>query len=134
MGARGPAGKRTTERAGHRTKAELAATDHVSVKAPVTVPPALAGWSPAAKRWYRSLKESGQSQYFEPVDWEVARYVADLMTANPKPTASVFKEIWKAMADLGSTEGARRRMRIEIEREPEPSDEFNLPPLKVVSG
>lgn len=77
-------------------------------------------WHPIAVRWFRSLEASGQSRFFEPSDWAAARYVAEVMTKNLESgrfSATLFSSVWSAMTDLLTTEGARRRARIEIERE-----------------
>lgn len=56
-----------------------------------------------------------------------SRRVANLIARlSADASAAMMKEVFKAMADLGTTEGARRRMRIEVEREQEPTDEFRL--------
>lgn len=120
MGTRGPVPKRSGERMGHRTKAELAGTDVVKIPAPaVDQPPANDEWHPIAKDWYDSLAESGQAIFFEPSDWAAARYVAWVMTRNitsPRFNAQLFGGVWAAMNDLMTTEGSRRRLRLELER------------------
>jgi hypothetical protein len=124
MGSRGPAPKRSTERAGHRTKAEQ--PDQVTVSQAVTIPPADPKWRAAAKRWYESLQRSGQKRYFEPSDWEYARLLAQLLSdeiASGSPRATMMKTILAAMGELGTTESARRRMRIEVERPDAPTGE-----------
>lgn len=84
------------------------------------IPPAADHWHPIAHDWYRSLEESGQSEFYEPSDWQAARYVAELMSKQlkqGKPSAHMFAAVWAAMGDLLTTEASRRRVRIEIERE-----------------
>ena len=117
MGTHGPIPKRSTERAGHRAKADR--PDRVGAAAKVRQPPAKQGWHQAARSWYRSLGRSGQSAFYEPSDWEYARILADLLTVQfkaPKPSSEMIKAILGAMDNLGTTEGARRRMRIEVDR------------------
>jgi len=124
MGSRGPVPKRSSERAGHRTKAER--PDVVRIAEPAKAPRARRGWAPAAKAWYRALARSGQSRYFEPSDWELARLVAELLSRQlraERPSAEMVKACLAAMASLGTTEADRRRMRIEVERPEEGSDE-----------
>lgn len=120
MGTRGPVPKRTNQRMGHRTKAELAETDVVQISAPlVDQPPADSEWHPLAVRWYESLAHSGQAMYYEPSDWAAAHYVAAVMTRNleaPRFNGQLFGGIWAAMNDLMTTEGSRRRLRLELER------------------
>jgi hypothetical protein len=74
---------------------------------------------PIARRWYRSLKESGQAALYEPSDWAAAVLVAEAMTrllASARLSAVGFAAVWSAMGELLTTEGARRRARVELER------------------
>jgi len=124
MGTRGPVPKRSSERAGHRTRAEQ--PDVVRLGEPVAPPPARRGWSPEAKAWYRALGRSGQARYFEPSDWELARLVAELLSRQlraERPSAEMLKALLGAMASLGTTEADRRRMRIEVERQAAEAEE-----------
>ncbi|MGZ3140810.1 phage terminase small subunit [Lentzea chajnantorensis] len=121
MGLRGPLGKREEHKAGHRTKAEKALTEKVIVPAEdeVEVPTPTEAWHPIAKDWYDSLAASGQSKYMEPSDWQAARLIAEAMTralAEEKLNARALAVVWSAMNDLLTTEGARRRVRLEIHR------------------
>lgn len=118
MGARGPIPKRSTERAGHRAKADK--PDKAAATGTVSRPEPDPEWYPLVTDWYAALSESGQSQFFEPTDWAYARILADLLTAELTKTrrsSEMVKAILAAMDNLGTTEGARRRMRIEVERE-----------------
>lgn len=118
MGSRGPIPKRSDMRAGHRTAAELD-TDKVASTDEVMVPDVDPTWHPIAYDWYCSLARSAQSQFYEQSDWEHARYVAQAMSHNlnaGKFSANLFAAVISAMGELGSTEGARRRMKIEIQR------------------
>lgn len=139
MGSRGPIPKRSSQRAGHRAKDDV--PDQVSAAGKIRVPSAVSTWDPQAKRWYLALKRSGQARYFEPSDWEYARLLADLLTRELHleavahtlagdvvvklgPRAMMMKAILAGMTELGTTEGSRRRMRIEVDREPEaPADD-----------
>lgn len=115
-GTRGPVPKRSEER---RRRNAGKDADRVSVEGTVEVPEADATWHPIARDWYLSLGASGQGQFMEPSDWQAARYVAEGMTRNlesGKFNANAFAAVWSAMSDLLTTEGARRRVRLEIER------------------
>lgn len=120
MGARGPVGKRSDQRHGHRTKAEQDSVTKVRVPAPtVAVPEPDEMWHPLARDWFRSLGESGQAAFYEPSDWQTARYVAEAMSRNlesGKFSAMLFSSVMSAMSSLLTTEGDRRRLRIEFER------------------
>lgn len=91
---------------------------------------------------YKALTESGQAEFFEPSDWEVARLAAELTSrmlgadfdyvfrhwhqcedkkckcdmpvgdVNPKSVDA----IWKLWTSLMMTETDRRRARVEVER------------------
>lgn len=90
------------------------------------IPPVVGAWHPAAKAWYRSLGESGQAQYFEPSDWQAAKFVAGELSVylkSKRRSAMMLSHLWSAMGDLLATEASRRRVRIEIERSrPTPGD------------
>jgi hypothetical protein len=122
MGARGPVGKRTEERMGHRSKAERAGVGtKVTVDAPlVKQPPPDNGWHPIAHSWYTSLAASGQCRFFEPSDWTAARLLAEVMTRNlaseNRFSSQLFAAVWAGMNDLLTTEGSRRRVKLELER------------------
>lgn len=136
MGARGPVGKRSDQRHGHRTKAELESVDHAPAAANVAGPPANSRWHATAKRWYESLSASGQSVYYEPSDWATAYLIAESISRDLKPQFVGVNEqtgepilqtipmkgaslaaYLRAMTALLVTEGDRRRARLELERQ-----------------
>lgn len=116
----GPVPKRSDQRR-RRNKPEGSAP----VKAPTAPnpPPAIApdpNWHPIAQDWFESLAESGQAQFYEPSDWQTARYVGEAMSRNlaaDRFSAQLFASVMAGMTELLTTEGARRRMRIELERQ-----------------
>lgn len=124
----GPVPKRSTERR-RRNSTSKVQTVAVLVGAKVEIPAPDPAWHPIAKDWYLSLAQSGQSQFYEPSDWQMARFVADAMSRNLKQrakfSAMLFTTVVAAMNDLLTTEAARRRVRLEIERNadaaPEPA-------------
>ncbi len=125
MGTRGPIPKRMDARLGHVTKGEKAAVTSVDVTGPVEIPPAAESWNELARDWYLSLAKSGQAKHFEPSDWAAARYVAEVMTRNldaGRFSAQLFAAVWQAMGDLLTTEGERRRVKLEINRKPAKPD------------
>jgi hypothetical protein len=76
-------------------------------------------WHPLAGEWFASLGRSGQAAFYEASDWLAAKYVADTMSRglrNSRPSAQLFAAVMSAMGDLLTTEGARRRARVELER------------------
>lgn len=76
-------------------------------------------WHPLARDWYRSLAESAQSQFYEPSDWETARVLTELLSRAlraGKVTAALIERWQSGATELLTTEGARRRARIELDR------------------
>lgn len=121
MGQRGPVPTRSTQRRRRNKESKPeTVTPPPAAAGKVKVPAVSASWHPIAKAWFKSLAESGQSKFFEPSDWQAARFVAESMTQNLKAkrfSAQLFAAVWSAMGDLLTTEADRRRARIEIERE-----------------
>lgn len=120
MGARGPIGKRSEELMGHRSKEEKDAVTKAPGALEVPVPDPDELWHPIARRWYEALAASGQSRFYEPSDWAAAQYAAEAMSRNlnagQRFSAQLFTAIWSAMNDLLTTEGDRRRVRMELQR------------------
>jgi hypothetical protein len=116
-GKGGPPPKRSTQR---RRRNKESKPDSVSAQAvAVEQPRADSKWHPAAKRWYASLAESGQAQFFEPSDWQAAQFIAGEMSdylRSKRKSAMMFSHLWSAMGELLTTEASRRRVRMEIER------------------
>lgn len=122
-GRGGPVPKRSEDRV-RRNKVE---TTSIVMVGEVEIPEPDSAWHPVATRWYESLMVSGQSKYFEPSDWAAAHLLAGEMTrmkAMRRASATMLAAIWAGMGDLLTTEGERRRARIEIlrQREPENAD------------
>lgn len=115
----GPVPKRSSQRR-RRNKPEGGLTVVEMPLAPVEVPEPSGEWHPLAREWFVSLGRSGQSQFFEPSDWAVARVCAHLMSQELSSGKSVrsmmVAEITKLMGSLLSTEGDRRRVRLELQR------------------
>jgi hypothetical protein len=114
---RGPVPKRSDQR--RRRNKPAVETTKVEATKPVAKPAASKGWHPIAKGWYSSLSDSAQSQFYEPSDWHSARFAAEIMSrvANGEQvSASEVSTMAKLMSELLVTEGARRRVRMEIER------------------
>jgi hypothetical protein len=118
MGARGPVPKRSDQRR-RQNKPETPITIGPGPAAPFLPPAADPGWHDLAQEWYQSLARSGQAVYYQPSDWATARYVAEAMSrnlGNSRFSAQLFAAVMGAMTELLTTEGARRRVRIELER------------------
>ncbi|MER5843698.1 hypothetical protein ABT099_26085 [Streptomyces prasinus] len=123
MGAHGPIPKRSEERR-RRNKDD----GPELIQAPSGPPEDLPDlpepdelWHPIATDWYLSLRESGQAAFYQPSDWAVARYAADLMSkvllSERGPNGQLVAALNSVMSSLLTTEGDRRRARMELERQ-----------------
>lgn len=120
---RGPVPKPSSQR--RRRNKPKGATP---VKAPARTRPVVPSpdpeWHSIALDWFNSLKDSGQAQFYEASDWASARYVAEAMSRNlnqgQKFSSMLFSAVMAGMTELLTTEGARRRARVELERAAEP--------------
>ena len=124
MGERGPVPKRSDQRR-RRNVPEGPGMVTVQASDQVSVPEADPMWHPIAKEWFESLRTSAQRVFYEPSDWATARYLAEAMSRNladRRFSAQLFASVMSAMTELLVTEGARRRARIEIEREVKPAE------------
>lgn len=118
MGTRGPIPKRTENRR-RRNVPEGPGQATAPAAAAVEVPEPDPGWHPIAARWYTALGQSGQRIFYEPSDWAEAYLVAEAMhrmLAAEKISAMMLQTVNTASARLLTTEGDRRRVRIELER------------------
>ena len=137
----GPVPKRSSERR-RRNKPDGAAVTSVSAAQQVVeCPPPDESWHPIARDWYDSLAKSGQAVFYEPSDWATARYVAEAMSrglSSSRFSAQLFAAVSSAMTELLTTEGARRRARLEIERdgggEEKPADVTALDDYRALLG
>lgn len=117
-GKGGAVPKRSSQRRRvNKTEIEIAqapAADNVSI------PPPNPEWSPPATRWYLSLAESGQSIWFEPSDWAQAwiwtEFLSRALNQGERPSSQLIAAWSAGASELLTTEGARRRMRIELAR------------------
>ena len=74
---------------------------------------------PLVRELYLSLKESAQSRYYEASDWAYAKFTlhfADYLLKSPRPSGQLLSTVQTMLTDLLLTEGARRRVRLEVER------------------
>jgi len=108
---------------GHRSKEEKDSVTKAPSGPPVDLPELPEAdplWHPIAADWYLSLRESGQAAFYQPSDWAVARYVAELMSrglsSERPPNGQYVAALNSAMSSLLTTEGDRRRARMELER------------------
>ena len=137
----GPVPKRSSERRRRNKPEGVEVTSVPADRTPVVCPPAGDAWHPIARDWYESLATSGQSVFYEPSDWATARYVAEAMSRgleSSRFSAQLFAAVSSAMTELLTTEGARRRARLEIERgdlsEEKPADVTALDDYRALLG
>lgn len=119
MGVRGPVGKRSDQRHGHRSQEENSVTKVAVGEGFVAPLPADPTWHPIARDWFEALANSGQSHFYEPSDWATARFVAHLMDevlSSPRTNGMLVSSIKSYMESLLTTEGDRRRVHVELER------------------
>jgi len=95
-------------------------------------------WSPVAFEMFQSMAESGQRVFWQQSDWATLYMVCDQISqlyreqyvgmrdtgrgvqeptfARKPMTGAEMAAITKVLGELGATEGARRRLRIELQR------------------
>lgn len=128
MGTRGPVPKRSEERI-RRNKPEVEVTK-VEVAGPVPQPDL--GFSdphPMIVEFWESLAASAQAQFYEPSDWAFAKFTlhfADTLLKSARPSAQLLQGVNSALGDLLVSEGARRRVRMEVERNKAKADVVDL--------
>lgn len=111
----GPAPKREAERT-HRGDPKSGVARHGELR-PVKIPPVDQSWHKRAKELYKSLKTSGQADYYQDSDWAYARILCDYLTRwYDYPKAMDGANIEAMMSKLGMTEGSRRQiLRVELD-------------------
>lgn len=75
---------------------------------------------PTVVRMWDALGDSAFTKYYEPTDWEMARVMLHFLDGQLKAykmNANMVSVIQSMMNDLLFSEGSRRRVRMEIERE-----------------
>lgn len=112
----GPMPKRTDQVRRRNAKPE---TDKVAADE-LEWPEAPSFWHPLVVEWYESLQKPAISCFFQQTDVAQARIVGQMLSdqfeRKDGVSAAAMPALFSAMADLLTTEGARRRLRIEIER------------------
>ena len=119
----GPAPKRSSER---RRRNKTPGLESSPAAVSVVQPACPEDLHVRAQEWYRSLATSGQSAFYTASDWQVALICAaaiDMFMETGR--ATLLAEIRSLQSQLLTTEGERRRSRLELERE-EPGDDAEL--------
>ena len=93
-----------------------------SRRAGIPVPEADERWLPEAQSWFRSLRRSGQSDFFEASDWATAVAAAQAYdVALRNHSVGWMGHFVRLSERLGATITDRKRSRIELD-DPEPQD------------
>lgn len=121
----GPIPNRSDQRV-RRNKPEIE-IDTVDQAGTVTVPElGLENPHQIVADFWDSLAESGQANYYEPSDWQYARVVMKLLDQqlkSYKPSGQMIATLHSMLTDLLVSEGARRRVRMEVERNKSAADQ-----------
>jgi len=116
---RGPVPKRSDQRI-RRNKPDVP-IDKVTAIGPVEVPQlGLVDPHPIISQLWSGMVASAQARYFEPTDWAFARltlHFADAQVKSGRPNGQVLATVHSMLSDLLVTEGSRRKVRVEVERE-----------------
>lgn len=113
--------KRADQRHGHRTKAEQSSVD--AIPAIGNVDPGELLFSdphPIVQELWDAAQESAQRKFFERSDWALLNltlYELDRYLRGSKRNGQILAAIYSSLGELLFSEGARRRVRIEIDRE-----------------
>ena len=116
---RGPVPKRSDQRRRVNKPEVPVAKGQSAPPESITVPDPAPDWHPSALRWYESLAKSGQCAWYQPSDWAEAHVWTELLSQQleaSRPSAMLLAAWSAASARLLTTEGDRRRVRIELER------------------
>lgn len=84
---------------------------------------------PIITDFWNSTSESAQSRYYEASDWQylrVALHFLNRLLITSKPSAQMLTVVNQMLTDLLVSEGSRRRVRMEIEREQAKSNVVNI--------
>lgn len=117
VSSRGPIPKRSEDRKGHRTQAELAVTKGTA--RPVSKPKANPDWHYIAKYAFnQAMGKSGTNDFAQNSDWLAAWFLAEQLddyVKSSRRSSMAAAEIRQLMGDLMFTESSRRRVGIELE-------------------
>jgi hypothetical protein len=79
--------------------------------------------------FWDSIGESAQSRYYEPSDWQYLRislHFLNRLLSVGNPSAQMLTVVNQMLTDLLVSEGSRRRVRMEIERETAKDNVVNI--------
>lgn len=128
MAQYGPVPKRSEERI-RRNKPDIEITKIEAVGDVVQPELGFPDPHPIIVDFWESIGESGQTKYYEPSDWQFARFTlhfADQLLKSGRPSAQLLQGVNSALSDLLVSEGSRRRVRMEVERQKATADVVDL--------
>lgn len=118
MGERGVVPKRSDERIRRNKDPFL---EKITAIGTVQVPELnMPDAHPLVQDFYDSLKDSAQSRFYEPSDWQYARLAMHALNdcfKQQRVSAIMLSSINQMLTGLLVTEGDRRRVRLEVERD-----------------
>ena len=109
--------KRSEERLGHRTKAELEVVSKGEMQ-PVRWPRVKKTWSQQTKDLYNSVKDSGTSYWYQQSDVARLRFLCDEVERYRqagKQSAMMYTALISEMSNLMFSEADRRKANIELQ-------------------
>lgn len=119
MGDRGPVPARSDQKVRRNLPDTPIAT--ITAIGPVEIPDlGIPNAHPMVRDLYESMKTSAQKVYYEPSDWQYARitlHFVNRLLKSTKPSAQMLASVNQMLTSLLLTEGDRRRVRIEVERQ-----------------
>lgn len=113
----GPPPKRSTQR--RRRNSSSDEVERVSVPDEIRGPKLTNArqHTAVARRFWESLRESGQAEFYEASDWAAAELLTFAIDSYVKrPSGRMLRAISAGMGGLLVTEADRRRVRLELER------------------
>ncbi|AJD82422.1 hypothetical protein SHEEN_2 [Mycobacterium phage Sheen] len=123
-GTRGPIGKRSDQLI-RRNKPDTPVTK-LPVSGVVKQPPlGIPDAHPIITQLWDSLRNSAQARYYEPSDWAYARmalHFANKLIWSDKPNGQILATVNSMFTGLLISEGDRRRVQLEIERNADGKD------------
>jgi hypothetical protein len=119
MGVKGPIPKHSSERV--RRNQDEGPIEKITAIGTVEVPElGIPNPHPLVASLYESMKTSAQSKFYEDSDWAYARFTfhfANKLLRQKQPSAMLLSSVNQMLTSLLLTEGDRRRVRIEVERQ-----------------
>jgi hypothetical protein len=112
------------KRSDERRRTNSVEPDIAPAGAPIRWPAPAPWWNDRAREFYRALRKSGQSRFYEQSDVIMARVACDLLTNFARvPNPATIDSFQRICVGLMVTEGDRRRHYLELRRQVDESKE-----------